>query len=141
MLDGMDHVTKAAHILATDGARLRERLQKASAEFFVALLQEDEWPTRLWAKACTLRDQLRAQPLSHVDDRTAQALANSLYELAGEVQGAFFEENRKDWRRTVGMFADDETMKRIQDAGRRIREAERRVAKRRGKKPGRKVKK
>jgi len=31
----------------------------------------------------------------------------------------------KDWRRTVGMFADDPIMDGIIEAGRRIREAER----------------
>lgn len=35
----------------------------------------------------------------------------------------------KDWRSTVGMFAGDETMKRIEAAGRKIREADRRRAK------------
>jgi hypothetical protein len=35
-------------------------------------------------------------------------------------------DNRKDWRRTVGMFAGDEVMKRIDEEGRKIREAERR---------------
>ena len=35
---------------------------------------------------------------------------------------------RKDWRSTVGMFADDSVMKEIQEEGRKIREAERRDA-------------
>jgi cell division protein FtsB len=34
----------------------------------------------------------------------------------------------KDWRRTVGMFAGDEVMKRIDAAGQAVREAERRRA-------------
>jgi len=36
----------------------------------------------------------------------------------------------KDWRSTVGMFSGDEGMKRIDEAGRRWREAERRKARR-----------
>jgi hypothetical protein len=36
----------------------------------------------------------------------------------------------KDWRSTVGMFSGDETMKRIDEAGRQWREAERRKARR-----------
>ena len=31
----------------------------------------------------------------------------------------------KDWRRTIGMFAGDEVMKEIFEAGRQIREADR----------------
>jgi hypothetical protein len=32
---------------------------------------------------------------------------------------------KKDWRRTVGMFADDSIMKEIDEEGRRIRAADR----------------
>jgi hypothetical protein len=35
-----------------------------------------------------------------------------------------------DWRRTVGMFSGDEGMKRIDQEGRKWREAERRKARR-----------
>ena len=35
---------------------------------------------------------------------------------------------KKDWRRTVGMFEGDPVMKEIIEAGRRIREADRRQA-------------
>lgn len=37
-------------------------------------------------------------------------------------------EKEKDWRSTVGMFANDPVMKEIQEEGRKIREAERRDA-------------
>ncbi len=37
----------------------------------------------------------------------------------------------KDWRRTIGMFTGDEVMKRIDEEGRKWREAERRKARRR----------
>lgn len=36
----------------------------------------------------------------------------------------------KDWRRTVGMFAGDEVMRQIDAEGRKIREADRRRARR-----------
>ena len=38
----------------------------------------------------------------------------------------------KDWRSTVGMFANDPVMKAIQEEGRKIREADREKAARRG---------
>lgn len=46
----------------------------------------------------------------------------------------------KDWRRTRGAFTGDEVMKQIFDAGRKIREAERKRARTRKakKQPGRK---
>ncbi len=34
---------------------------------------------------------------------------------------------RKDWQRTLGTFAGDELMKRIDEEGRKIREADRRA--------------
>ena len=36
----------------------------------------------------------------------------------------------KDWRRAVGMFAGDELMKEIDEEGRKIREADRKRARR-----------
>ena len=36
----------------------------------------------------------------------------------------------KDWRSTIGMFANDPIMKEIQEEGRKIREAEREEARR-----------
>jgi hypothetical protein len=37
---------------------------------------------------------------------------------------------KKDWRSTIGMFADDAVMKEIQEEGRKIREADREQARR-----------
>jgi hypothetical protein len=39
----------------------------------------------------------------------------------------------KDWRRTVGMFSGDEVMKQIDEEARKIRETDRRRARRRQK--------
>ena len=38
----------------------------------------------------------------------------------------------KDWRRTIGMFAGDDMMKQIDEEARKIREADRARARRRG---------
>jgi hypothetical protein len=38
---------------------------------------------------------------------------------------------RKDWRKTIGMFTGDEIMKQIDEEARRFREADRRKARRR----------
>ena len=46
-------------------------------------------------------------------------------ELVRKANGA---EPTKDWRRTIGMFDGDPVMKQIEEAGRKIREAERRRA-------------
>ncbi|HTK76180.1 MAG TPA: hypothetical protein VL371_13035 [Gemmataceae bacterium] len=39
-------------------------------------------------------------------------------------------QDEKQWWRTIGMFSGDEVMKRIDEAGRKIREAEREKARR-----------
>lgn len=46
----------------------------------------------------------------------------------------------KDWRRVAGMFTGDEVMERIVEQGRKIREADRREARKRYAKPRRKAK-
>jgi hypothetical protein len=51
------------------------------------------------------------------------ALEKQFAELQAQVQKLV---RRKDWRNVVGMFAGDEVMKRIDEAGRKIREEDRR---------------
>jgi uncharacterized protein HemX len=51
------------------------------------------------------------------------ALEKQVAELQAQVQKLA---RPKDWRRVVGMFSDDEMMKRIDEAGRKIREEDRR---------------
>jgi hypothetical protein len=51
------------------------------------------------------------------------ALEKRVEELQAQVQKLA---RPKDWRNVVGMFADDEGMKRIDEAGRKIREEDRR---------------
>ena len=66
------------------------------------------------------------------------AQANGLEQRVAELERQVQELRRaindvrdgKDWRRTIGMFAGDEVMKEIDEAGRRIREADRQKARR-----------
>jgi hypothetical protein len=60
-------------------------------------------------------------------ERIAQ-LEAKIAELSGRVSAL---EGTKDWRSTFGMFTGNETMKRIDAAGRRIREQDRQKARRR----------
>lgn len=48
---------------------------------------------------------------------------------------------KKDWRRTLGMFAGDEVMKQIDEEARKIREEDRRRARERYRKKARPAKK
>lgn len=51
------------------------------------------------------------------------ALEKQVAELQAQVQKLA---HPKDWRNIVGMFTNDEVMKRIDEAGRKIREEDRR---------------
>lgn len=62
-------------------------------------------------------------------DQLIQRVAELEREVA-ELKRERMAETKTDWRRTVGMFAGDEAMKRIDAAGQAIRETERRRAKR-----------
>jgi hypothetical protein len=53
------------------------------------------------------------------------ALEKLVVQLMARVAAA---EEKKDWRSTIGMFANDPIMKEIQEAGQKIREADRRRA-------------
>ena len=52
-----------------------------------------------------------------------EALEKAVAQLKDRSQPA---EESKDWRSTIGMFANDDVMKEIQEEGRKIRDAERR---------------
>jgi hypothetical protein len=47
----LNHVCKAARILATADVLLKDRLKQAAPEFFVSMLQPDAWPRNLLPKA------------------------------------------------------------------------------------------
>ncbi len=58
---------------------------------------------------------------------TLEERMNALEKRVEELQAQVQKLTRpKDWRNVVGMFADDEGMKRIDEAGRKIREEDRR---------------
>jgi hypothetical protein len=61
-----------------------------------------------------------------IEERVA-ALEQQVAELAVAIEKTA---GGKDWRQTVGMFSGDEVMKRIDEHGRKWREAERRKARR-----------
>jgi hypothetical protein len=61
------------------------------------------------------------------------ALEKEVARLAGELRLGR-EPGRDDWKRTLGMFANDPIMKEIEEEGRKIREADRRRARRATKK-------
>lgn len=67
-----------------------------------------------------------AQPVSTptIEERVAR-LEKRLADLQRELHDLT---QPKDWRSTIGMFAGDEVMERIREAGRKIREADRRRA-------------
>ncbi len=60
-------------------------------------------------------------------EKRVAALEKQVAELKAAVENGLRE---KDWRCTVGMFSGDEVMKRIDEEGRKWREAERRKARR-----------
>ncbi len=65
-------------------------------------------------------------PETTLEQRVA-ALEKSMAQLLAQ-SGP--DSRRKDWRRVVGMFADDAVMKQIDEEGRRIREEDRNEAER-----------
>jgi hypothetical protein len=65
-------------------------------------------------------------PQLPLEERVA-ALERQVAEIKGSLQSGI---GKKNWRRTVGMFSGDEAMKRIDEEGRKWREAERRKARR-----------
>jgi hypothetical protein len=68
---------------------------------------------------------MSTKAIKELEERVA-ALEKRVDQLAAKGSA----EPVKDWRRVVGMFAGDELMKQIDAEGRKIREAERRQARR-----------
>lgn len=66
--------------------------------------------------------------MSHtsLEERVA-TLEKQVAELMGRILASA---PQKDWRSTVGMFANDPVMREIQEEGRRIRQSDREQAKR-----------
>jgi hypothetical protein len=72
------------------------------------------------------RKKVLVMPETTLEDRVG-ALEKQVAEL---MQRVLASPPEKDWRSTIGMFADDPIMKEIQEEGRRIREADREQARR-----------
>ena len=70
----------------------------------------------------TLEKRLAA--IEEMLDRRLTSLEQKLTALTVEVEKT----SKPDWRRTIGMFAGNEGMKAIDEAGRKIREADREKA-------------
>ncbi|MCI0332316.1 MAG: hypothetical protein L0228_03700 [Planctomycetes bacterium] len=66
--------------------------------------------------------------LQTLEERVA-ALEKEVARISGRLR-PFGEAGRDDWKSVVGMFANDPIMKEIQEEGRKIREADRRRARR-----------
>ncbi len=68
--------------------------------------------------------------------RTLEERVATLEQQVAELRGALQKVAQpQDWRSTVGMFSGDEVMKQIDEAGRKIREADRQRARRQAKRP------
>lgn len=67
-----------------------------------------------------------SNPTTTLEERV-DALEKQVAELMGRILAP---PPTKDWRSTIGMFANDPIMKEIQEEGRKIREAEREEARR-----------
>jgi len=70
---------------------------------------------------------------SQIEDRLS-ALEREVSDLKRQLSNGA---KPKDWRSTVGMFTGDEIMKRIDEHARRYREADRRKARQKHKRPPR----
>jgi hypothetical protein len=64
--------------------------------------------------------------MSHTTlEQRVAALENTVAELLARSRST---SDKRDWRRAIGMFANDPVMKEIDEEGRRIREEDRREA-------------
>ena len=79
------------------------------------------------------------EELKDLRERSIMTLEERVAALERQV-AALLESRRTDWLSTVGMFSGDEVMKQIDEATKRIREADRKRARTR-KRPLRQVKK
>jgi len=94
---GLDHVWKAAQVLAGPGASLevefhlaipslKVRLKEAASEFHVAMMQPDQWPKDLLDRAKSLDGKL--QRIDGMDAAAARQTAEELLSLAADIQAA-----------------------------------------------------
>lgn len=96
MLDGLEHVWKAAQILASKDALLKDRLKEAAGEFAVALLHPEEWPRVLLTQAHSLREQLKE--VDGMEPSRARQAAEELLALAADIRDALKEQSSEQER-------------------------------------------
>ncbi len=75
----------------------------------------------------------KAMNLKSIVEQLGQRIAELEREVA-RLKGERATGPTKDWRRTIGIFPDNELLKQIDAAGQEIRREERRAAKQRGNK-------
>jgi uncharacterized protein YqfA (UPF0365 family) len=64
----------------------------------------------------------------HMAELTLETLAKRVEALESALAKKDVKQSRRSWRQAVGMFGDSEFMKKVDEEGRRIREAEREAA-------------
>ena len=65
-----------------------------------------------------------------MSDLTLESLAKRVEALENVIATKERDQSRKDWRKVVGMFRDNEFMRKVDDECMRVREAEREAARR-----------
>jgi hypothetical protein len=85
MLDGLEHVTRAAYALADDGP-LADRLTRAVAGVSLALVQPEEWPAEISEEARKVRE--RGGSPRELSPSEARALARDILLLWAAVEVA-----------------------------------------------------
>jgi hypothetical protein len=101
MLDGLQHVWRAAEVLAGADTGLRERLKLARSEFSVALRRAEQWPPELLSVARSLDRIIRLDgkedPLDSLNGAMARQVAEDLVSLAADVAAAFHQAGSGEW--------------------------------------------
>jgi hypothetical protein len=93
MFQGLDHIGKAANLLAARNAMLNQRLFEAAKEIEAAMETSDEWPSDLQEKARKIEDILTANgpldaTLNGMDIVAATAAAQDIFDLSVDALAA-----------------------------------------------------
>ena len=93
MFQGLDHIGKAANLLAARNAMLNQRLFEAAKEIEAAIETSDEWPSDLQEKARKIEDKLTAKgpidaTVNGMDVVTATAAAQEIFDLSVDALAA-----------------------------------------------------
>jgi hypothetical protein len=98
MLDGLDHVWRAAEILAGGDAGLRERLKEARGRFSLCLAKAEQWPPDMLQLAHSIERIIRANgqidPIDTMPPDLARQVAEDLLSLAFDLLLEFRAESK-----------------------------------------------